>query len=76
MSLLLACEKIAFDGQVSDRTQGLQQQRMLLAQVQHQQVTRIQLSSAVVFMGRHQLQPSLKWMGAFWLSIAGKLSIF
>lgn len=27
---------------------------------------------AVVFMGRHQLQPSLKWMGAFWLSIAGK----
>lgn len=26
---------------------------------------------AVVFMGRHQMKESLKWMGAFWLSIAG-----
>ncbi len=25
-------------------------------------------------MGRHQMKPSLKWMGAFWLSIAGKSS--
>ena len=24
-------------------------------------------------MGRHQLKPSLKWMGAFWLSIAGNV---
>ncbi|KAL3148375.1 hypothetical protein ABBQ38_013831 [Trebouxia sp. C0009 RCD-2024] len=30
----------------------------------------------VVFMGRHQLQPSLKWMGAFWLSIAGTIAAF
>ena len=28
--------------------------------------------AAVVFMGRHQLKPSLKWMSAFWLSIAGE----
>ena len=28
---------------------------------------------AVVFFGRRQLQPSLKWMAAFWASIAGAL---
>ncbi|DBB04486.1 TPA: hypothetical protein ACH3X1_012584 [Trebouxia sp. C0004] len=30
----------------------------------------------VVFMGRHQMKPSLKWMGAFWLSIAGVIGSF
>lgn len=25
----------------------------------------------VIFFGRHELKASLKWMGAFWLSIAG-----
>ena len=28
--------------------------------------------AAVVFFGRQQLQPSLKWMAAFYVSIAGK----
>jgi hypothetical protein len=32
------------------------------------------MHAAVVFMGRHQMKSSLKWMGAFWLSIAGKSS--
>ena len=27
----------------------------------------------VIFFGRRNLQGSLKWMGAFWLSVAGAL---
>ncbi|KAI8467911.1 MAG: TspO/MBR-related protein [Monoraphidium minutum] len=30
----------------------------------------------VVFFGRKELKPSLKWMGAFWLSIAGSIASF
>lgn len=30
----------------------------------------------VVFFGRKQLKPSLNWMGAFWLSIAGSIASF
>ncbi|KAK9817800.1 hypothetical protein WJX72_002358 [[Myrmecia] bisecta] len=30
----------------------------------------------VVFFGRHQLRPSLKWMAAFWASIAGTAAAF
>jgi hypothetical protein len=29
------------------------------------------MARAVVFFGRRELKPSLKWMGAFWLSVAG-----
>lgn len=38
----------------------------------HRFAFHVWLFNTVIFMGRHQLQPSLKWMGAFWLSIAGK----
>lgn len=29
------------------------------------------VSVAVVFFGRRDMRGSLKWMGAFWLSVAG-----
>ncbi|KAF6256064.1 TspO/MBR-related protein [Scenedesmus sp. NREL 46B-D3] len=30
----------------------------------------------VVFFGRHKMEESTKWMGAFWLSIAGSIASF
>lgn len=33
-------------------------------------------STQVVFFGRHQMQQSLKWMGAFWASIAASIAAF
>lgn len=31
---------------------------------------------AVVFFGRRQMRESVKWMGAFWLTIAGSIASF